>query len=184
MPNSGGKMSRIRTIGYHHGFTLIELMVTVAIIGIVALVAVPGMQALINSSRLNGQAGELVSALQLARSEAVRRNVRVVVCPTDGSSTSTTACSSSANWANWAILDLTKTVAADRVIRNATSNASVQVSGPAAGIVFGPSGLIDAQRVVTACIATTRPAENQRTLTVMVSGVVTTAKTPGGGVCP
>jgi type IV fimbrial biogenesis protein FimT len=61
---------------------------------------------------------------------------------------------------------------------------NVQISGPAAGIVFRPSGLIDTQQTVTVCMPTTSPNQNQRVLTVMVSGVVTTTKVDGGGTCP
>lgn len=62
------------------GFTLIEMMVTVAIAAILLTVAVPGFQAFIANNRLSTQANAFVTALQLARSEAIKRNLNVTVC--------------------------------------------------------------------------------------------------------
>ena len=64
-----------------HGFTLIELMVTIAVLAIIVTLAAPSFQATIENNRLTSQANELVTALALARSEAVRRNTPVTVCP-------------------------------------------------------------------------------------------------------
>lgn len=155
-------------------------MVTVSVIAILAAVAVPGMTALINSSRLNGQAEEMVSSLQLARAEAIRRNARVTVCPSSDGST----CASSTNWSQWVVRGRDNITATDDVIRSNRASGGVQISGPAAGIVFRPSGLIDSQQTVTVCMPTTNPSQNQRVLTVMVSGVVTSSKYDGGGACP
>ena len=59
------------------GFTLIELMVVVAIIAIIGVFAVPGFVSFIE----NTQSSEFVTSLALARVEAIKRGVRVVVCP-------------------------------------------------------------------------------------------------------
>lgn len=56
------------------GFSLVELMVVVAIIGLLLLVAFPAYTAWIQSSRIRTAAETLQSGLQLARAEAVRRN--------------------------------------------------------------------------------------------------------------
>lgn len=61
------------------GFTLIELMVTIAIAGILIGIAIPSFTSIITSNRLTTSANELVTALNLARSEAVKRGQQVVV---------------------------------------------------------------------------------------------------------
>lgn len=172
MPNSGGNMSQRRSICPKpgaNGFTLVELMITVAVIALLAVVAAPAMNGLVNNSRAVGQAEELVASLQLARAEAVRRNARVTICPsTDGST-----CASSTTWTRWIVhgMDNTAATPVDDVIRDNTSSGSVQVSGPAAGIVFRPSGLIDTAQKLEVSMS-----DKKRCLTVMISGVVSVSK--------
>lgn len=71
------------------GFTLIELMVTVIVIGVVVFIAVPNFAMVIRSNRLTTGSNELVIAMQIARSEAVKRGENVEVCAraSDGSQT-------------------------------------------------------------------------------------------------
>ncbi|RYE71403.1 MAG: prepilin-type N-terminal cleavage/methylation domain-containing protein, partial [Oxalobacteraceae bacterium] len=76
-------------LGQHIGFSLVELMVTVAVLAIVAAIAIPSFTGLINSSRLTASANEVLASLQMARSEAVRRNQTVIVCPSNNASSCT-----------------------------------------------------------------------------------------------
>lgn len=61
------------------GFTLIEIMVVVAIIGIVAALAVPGISATMRASRASGAARDMADLIGFARSEAIRDGVNQVV---------------------------------------------------------------------------------------------------------
>jgi type IV fimbrial biogenesis protein FimT len=83
------------------GFTLIELMVTIGIAGILVGVAIPGFNSIISNSRLTTSTNELVTALNLARSEAVKRGLSVTVRKVDDNSS--THLGDTANWsgANW-----------------------------------------------------------------------------------
>ncbi|WP_169447721.1 GspH/FimT family pseudopilin [Luteimonas mephitis] len=163
----------------HTGFTLIELMVTLAVAGILAAIAVPSMTGLLNANRLSGASGEVTATLQLARAEAIRRNARVTVCASNDGLT----CANSGTWARWIVLGADNSAGANEVIRDQTPSGSVQIIGPAAGIVFRPSGIIDAQATVTACVPVSNPAQNQRVITVMISGSLFTTPHDGGGAC-
>lgn len=65
------------------GFTLVELMVTLAVAAILATVALPGFTSLIQTNRVTTQTNELVASLNLARSEAIRRGLPVTVTAID-----------------------------------------------------------------------------------------------------
>lgn len=67
----------------HAGFTLVELMITIAVAGILLTVAIPSFQGYIANQRVKTDANALLMSLLHARSEAVKRNEAVSVVPSD-----------------------------------------------------------------------------------------------------
>lgn len=63
------------------GFTLIELMVTLAILVILVLLAVPSFRGLIEKSRLRGAADDVVNLIGVGRAEAIKRQRNVTIAP-------------------------------------------------------------------------------------------------------
>ena len=76
------------------GFTLIELLVVVALMVILQSLAAPAFSAMVKSMRLTTATNSLFSSLLLARSEAIKRNSRAVVCK----SATGNACITSGGW--------------------------------------------------------------------------------------
>ena len=76
------------------GFTLIELMVTLAVAAIVLTTAVPGFRQMIQSNKVATDINAFVSALHLARSEAVKRGKPVTVCKSNNSA----SCAAANGW--------------------------------------------------------------------------------------
>lgn len=89
--------------GQYRGFSLIELMITVAITAIAMAVAVPSFQQTIRTNRVVSLTNELSASLQLARSEAVTRGYPVTVCKSAHPEAADSACDG-ANWQNgWVV---------------------------------------------------------------------------------
>ena len=76
------------------GFTLIELMVTLAVLAIVLGIAVPSFTQQIRNNGSVALTSEFQAALNYARAEAVKRATRVSICP----STNGTSCLTATDW--------------------------------------------------------------------------------------
>jgi type IV fimbrial biogenesis protein FimT len=79
-----------------NGFTLIEMLVAVLIVGVLLLVAAPGFSDLISNNRMVSEVYLMRATLSHARSEALARRAPVVVCPT----TDGLACADSNDWSS------------------------------------------------------------------------------------
>lgn len=114
-------------IRFAAGFTLIELMIVLGIVGIMAVVGIPSFANFIAMRSVKSAAAELYGSLNRARSEAITRNGNVVVSPKSGA------------WQNgWQVLSPTNAVLDDR---NAVGGATI--SGPTS-ITYKPSGRLTA----------------------------------------
>ncbi|VUD52915.1 Fimbrial protein [Thalassocella blandensis] len=85
------------------GFTLVELMVTLAIFAILMVLAVPSFNSQIQNNRSQAIGEDLTTALKYARSEAVKRGQSVTIC---ASNANNSGCSNdTSTWSNgWLVL--------------------------------------------------------------------------------
>lgn len=172
------------------GFTLVELMVTLAVLAILAAVAVPSFQDTIRSNRVTTENNELLAALNLTRTEAIKSRAIAELCATpDG-----TACGADWNqgWMVWSDLDRDGAFdAATEVVRYERGNPQVMVVANVAGVSAGTSAVrfngrgqpvLPAGVVFPASVITLRPvvcesgAEHERVVWVARTGQVRTAR--------
>lgn len=82
------------------GFTFLEAVTALAVAALLVVMALPSYRAWIVDAELRDRVDALVSALSLARAEAIKRQVRVNLCPSDDG----THCASGGRWeAGWIV---------------------------------------------------------------------------------
>jgi len=172
------------------GFTLIELMVSVAIVALMIGLAVPSYRYSINSSRISSDSDSLLSALQLARTEAIRRGLSVTVC---GSNATGSACSGSNNWkTGWLVfVDLNNNAsydAGDTLVRRQsalTSANAVIADNNTSAVRFNREGIASglANDPVTVTFSPpTNSSTQKRCLVISMAGRMLIQR-PAQGAC-
>jgi type IV fimbrial biogenesis protein FimT len=156
-----------------NGFTLPELLITIAVASILLGVAVPSFSGLMMSNRLTTQANDLVGAINFARSEAIKRNRTLSLCR--ASSKSASSCVTSAgDWEHWLIL----TNGGDVVRRGRveTSGGSIEVTSTLTNdlATFGSDGLVRTGTAVVSnheiVVCSSRGGDNNARRIVMGAG--------------
>jgi type IV fimbrial biogenesis protein FimT len=133
------------------GFTLIELMFTIVVLAVLLGIGVPNFRDFVRNSRLTSAANDLLTDVNLARSEAVKRRVPVTLCKSaNGSSCDTSATSPFRRWivfvddadpaANVADDGDGEVDGSEPILKDRTVSATL--TAPAAGrrLIYQPSG--------------------------------------------
>ena len=84
-----------------HGFTIIELLVTLAIAALILGLAAPSFNEFRRNGRLTGTANDFLGAVQLARTEAIKRQQPVSICATANPTSPAATCALGNFAAGW-----------------------------------------------------------------------------------
>ena len=154
------KNSEDKAICFSHkseqrGFSLLELLVVIVIVGIMASIALPSLSGMINQNKLTQVKNLLERDFNMARSEAIKSNTRYVVCPINATKTD---CAATTNWAatGWWVCPASgtgcTTAASAVAIRPpAPQGIAMSAGGPAgtAPVTFKPIGTAIAQQIIS-----------------------------------
>lgn len=150
------------------GFTLVELMTTIAILAIVSLAAAPSFREFIATQRVRNASFQLMSALTLARSQAITQNGSVSLQLKPGGTA----------WnQGWVVTDGTSTFSN----QEAMDNLSITNTGNVASITYGRDGRIDASASAiqfSVGPAVTMSGVAKRCISVGLSGKPSSANCP------
>lgn len=159
------------------GFTLIELMVTIAVLAVMATIAFPSFQSVIRSSRVTTANNEIIGLVNLARTEAIRSGRGGGIC---GSST---GANCDGAWAQGAAAfsdpDGDGQIGAGTILRHVAFRNGLTVTGPNANLAFDGRGRsrADAKQTLTVRAATCNTnAQQQRELVLNISGQISSKK--------
>jgi type IV fimbrial biogenesis protein FimT len=174
------------------GFTLVELLVTLAVLAIVVVAGVPGFESVVNGNRLAAAANETIAALQTARIEAIRRNRRVAVCASaDANAGASATCGAGAadGWLVFVDNDRDGSFGAgDLLLRSSTLDGALGIGGTGT-VVYRSDGLArDAagelmDGSIRIAIDTRHPVRNVRCVAVRAGGVSVQSPVANNAAC-
>jgi type IV fimbrial biogenesis protein FimT len=156
------------------GFTLVELIVAMTVAGILLALAVPTFRTFQLNTRASAQATAVLLALSYARSEAIKRDVNVTVCPSiDGAN-----CSAGTTWGQGLIVvDPANAGAPLQRVGGVANGTTLKEAASSAAITFFPTGLVSAPATFTFCDV--RGAADARAVEITTAGRVAASQLPG-----
>ena len=163
------------------GFTLIEMMTAIFILAILVGLAVPSFNNASLSGKLTGFANDLVAGAQLARSEAVKRNVAVTMCASEDGAT----CDDPEGWEVGWLIVVDPGGANERIIQQHESlppEFRVIQTGGVANIVFPATIAGTTTGTFTVCRA--EPVGNQERVVAIGAAGNTRVTRTETGTCP
>ncbi len=121
-PSVGPNRPFIRPMAFlrYSGFTVTELVITLAIAAVLLTLAAPNMRDFIRNNRITTETNTLIAHINLARSEATKRNVVVALCRKDPTKVVTCGGGAANNWTSGWLVYATTSTTADADYKSAT----------------------------------------------------------------
>lgn len=172
------------------GVTLLELMIAIAVLGVLLTVAVPGFNQLVLNNRQVAATNEFVGGIQLARSTAITRNSRVTIC-----ASSAQASCDGGNWSEGWIAFVDVNGNQDResgevLLRTQGEVSNVNISSADFGLAlsFGSNGRVSQPGVGNSAgqfmVCDSRGSEYGKVIILAASGRPRVGKTQMDGSAP
>jgi type IV fimbrial biogenesis protein FimT len=176
------------------GFTMLELVTVMAIVGILMAIAIPSFRYVTTANRISAEVNGLLGDMQFARAEAIKEGWPIVVCASANSTVANPTCSNTNTWQSGWIICSDKNNsgscdAGDPVYRIQKSFAATNstdtfvASGNTSTLVFNREGFATglAGTVTIALHSTPTVAANTRCLAITAVGTLNVQQV--GGTC-
>jgi len=139
------------------GFTLIEVLMVVAILAVLASIAAPSMRGFMDAQMVKTPASDLYSTFVLARSEAIKRNAAIDIVPATGF-----------DWADgWSV----RTQSGGTVLRTQDAYPRIAITPSTAGTVtYGSNGRLSTSAAIFRVVAPGNTEARMRCVSIDVMG--------------
>lgn len=153
------------------GFTLLELMVTLAVAAILLGIAVPSLGDATLGGKLAASANDLVAGVAMGRSEAIKRNAVTSLCV----SSNGTSCGSGGWEQGWIVISGSTVIQ-----KHPAAPTGFKVTSSVAKVDFQPTGVGNTQATITVCRSAPSAGYQERVVNVSATGRAYVSKTTTG----
>lgn len=152
------------------GFTLVELMITLAVLAVLLAIGLPNFQQSLRNNRVATTTNDMIAAISLARSEAIRNTRGGAIC---ASANGTTCIADwSQGWIVWRDGDGNGVPGAGEIVRYTHGNPRMVVTGPGTPVRFDARGRVNAPVNITVRPEDCGSSPMLRTLSIGATGQV------------